>query len=676
MESVSVVKMRLHPMRTRGCDMRTRRSPASILLSLCALVLSANCALAQSPGPQPLPMPAPIAAPRDTPYLAAIRLNVDATDVDRRIFRVRETIPVRAGGPLVLLYPQWLPGNHSPSGPVDKLAGLMIHANGARVEWVRDPVDVFAFHVAVPANATSLDVEFQFVSPVDTPEGRIVMTPDMLNLQWNDVVLYPAGYFARQIMMEPSVRLPDGWQFATALETASTTGGLTTFKPVSLDTVVDSPIFAGRYFTRLDLDPGGVAPVHLDIIADRADLLEVKPEQLEAHRALVQQAYKLYGSHHYNHYDLLLALSEHMGGIGLEHHQSSENGTVPAYFTEWDKNADSRDLLPHEFTHSWNGKFRRPADLWTPNFNVPMRDSLLWVYEGQTQYWGYVLAARAGLLTKQQTLDALAATAAAYDHRVGREWRALQDTTNDPIAAMRRALPWPSWERSEDYYSEGQLMWLDADTLIREKSGDRRSLDDFAKAFFGISDGSFVPSTYLFEDVVKALNSVQPYDWETFLRARLDGHGPGAPLDGLTRGGYKLVYTETPSDYFKAAETRRKATDLTYSLGMVLGADGRVNGVLWDGPAYKKGMTVGAQIVAVNGTAFDGDRLKSAISDAKQRGAINDAKQNASPIELLVKNSDRFRTVVLDYQDGLRYPHLERDGSAPARLDQILTPRK
>jgi predicted metalloprotease with PDZ domain len=656
--------------------MRTHRSPASILLSLCALMLSANCALAQSPGPQPLPMPVPIAAPRDTPYPAAIRLNVDATDVDRRIFRVREAIPVRAGEPLVLLYPQWLPGNHSPSGPVDKLAGLMIHASGARVEWVRDPVDVFAFHVAAPANATSLDVDFQFVSPVDTPEGRIVMTPDMLNLQWNAVALYPAGYFARQIMMEPSVRLPDGWQFATALETASTNGGLATFKPVSLDTLVDSPIFAGRYFTRLDLDPGGVAPVHLDIIADRADLLEVKPEQLEAHRALVQQAYKLYGSHHYNHYDLLLALTDHMGGIGLEHHQSSENGTVPAYFTEWDKNVDARDLLPHEFTHSWNGKFRRPADLWTPNFNVPMRDSLLWVYEGQTQYWGYVLAARAGLLTKQQTLDALAATAAAYDHRVGREWRALQDTTNDPIAAMRRALPWPSWERSEDYYSEGQLMWLDADTLIREKSGDRRSLDDFAKAFFGISDGSFVPSTYLFEDVVKALNSVQPYDWETFLRARLDGHGPGAPLDGLTRGGYKLVYTETPSDYFKAAETRRKVTDLTYSLGMVLGADGRVNGVLWDGPAYKKGMTVGAQIVAVNGTAFDGERLKGAISDAKQRGAISDAKQNASPIELLVKTGDRFRTVALDYHDGLRYPHLERDGSAPARLDQILTPRK
>ena len=613
-----------------------------------------------------MPMPAQIAVPKDTPYLGAIRLSVDATDIDRHIFNVQETIPVRAGESIVLQYPQWTPGNHAPSGRVDKLAGLMIQANGARVQWVRDPVDVFAFHVDVPAGATKLDVTFQFTSPTDTNEGRVVMTPDMLNLQWTAVALYPAGYFARQIMVEPSVRLPEGWQFATALETAASTGGVTTFKPVSFDTLVDSPMFAGRYFKRLDLDPGGRVPVHLNIVADRADLLEVKPEQLEAHRALVQQAYKLYGSHHYDHYDFLLALTDHMGGIGLEHHQSSENATVLTYFTEWDKNADARDLLPHEYTHSWNGKFRRPADLWTPNFNVPMRDSLLWVYEGQTQYWGFVLSARAGLLTKQQTLDAIAATAAVYDHRVGREWRAMQDTTNDPIAAMRRPLPWRSWERSEDYYSEGELMWLDADTLIREKSGGQRSLDDFAKAFFGVNDGSFVPSTYAFEDVVKTLNTVQPYDWATFLRARLDGHGPGAPLDGVARGGYKLVYTDTPSSYFKDAEVRRKVTDLTYSLGMTIAAEGKLSDVLWEGPAYKIGLTVGTQIIAVNGIALDADQLKSAIKDANKTKAA---------IELLVKNGDRYRTVKIDYHDGLRYPHLEREGSAAASLDQILTPR-
>ncbi len=611
-------------------------------------------------------MPAPIAAPKDVPYMGTIALNVDATDTERHIFSIRESIPVRGGEPIVLLYPQWLPGNHSPSGPIDKLAGLLIHANGTRVEWIRDPLDVFAFHVSVPAGAATLDVQSQFTSAVEGNEGRVVLTPDMLNLQWNAVALYPAGYFARQIMIEPSLRLPEGWQFATALDTASSDGSVVKFKPVALSTLVDSPIFAGRYFKRVDLDPGGVAPVHLNIVADRPELLEAKAEQVEAHRALVKQAYKLYGSHHYSHYDFLLALTDHMGGIGLEHHQSSENGTLPGYFTDWDKTADARDLLPHEYTHSWNGKFRRPADLWTPNFNVPMRDSLLWVYEGQTQYWGFVLAARSGLVTKQQALDAMAATAATYDHRIGREWRALEDTTNDPITAMRRVLPWRSWERSEDYYSEGQLMWLDADTLIREQSGGRRSLDDFARAFFGIDDGSYVTSTYTFEDVVKTLNSVQPYDWARFLHARLDGHGPGAPLDGISRGGYKVVYTETPTDYFRNSEARRKVTDLTYSLGMVVGMDGRVNDVLWQGPAYQRSLTLGTQIIAINGTAFDADRLKDAIQEAKKNGAA---------IELLVKNVDRFRTVRFDYHDGLRYPRLEHVQGAPARLDDILTPR-
>jgi len=381
----------------------------------------------------------------------------------------------------------------------------------------------------------------------------------------------------------------------------------------------------------------------------------------------VQQAYKLFGSHHYDHYDFLLSLSDHMGGIGLEHHQSSEDGTLPNYFTDWDKLPDSRDLISHEYTHSWNGKFRRPADLWTPNFNVPMRDSLLWVYEGQTQYWGFVLAARSGLLTKQQALDAIAGTAALYDHREGREWRTLEDTTNDPIAAMRRPLPWRSFERSEDYYSEGQLVWLDADTLIREHSGGKRSLDDFARTFFGVDNGKYVPVTYTFDDVAKALNAVEPYDWAKFLRDRLNGHGPGAPLDGVTRGGYKLVYTDTPTDYAKASETRRKVADLTYSLGFVIAAEGRVADVQWQGPAYKLGLTVGNQVIAVNGVAYDPDRL---------RDAVRDTKNASDPVEIIVKDGDRYRTVRFDYHSGLRYPHFERDESVPARLDDILMPRK
>jgi predicted metalloprotease with PDZ domain len=593
-----------------------------------------------------------------------IRLEVDATDTDHGVFRVHEVIPV-SGGRITLLYPQWLPGNHSPSGPLDKFAGLVVRVDGKTVRWVRDPVDVWAFHIDAPANATALDVEFEFLSPTAGNQGRIVMTPEMLNLQWNAVALYPAGYFARRIMVDPSVRLPAGWDFGTALDTASSGGGLTRFKTVDFATLVDSPMFAGRYFRRIDLQAPGPAPVHLDIVADSPDLLAATPEQIERHRELIRQAYKLYGSHHYDHYDFLLALTDRMGGIGLEHHRSSEDGTTPTYFTEWAKNASERDLLPHEYTHSWNGKFRRPADLWTPNFNVPMRDSLLWVYEGQTQFWGYVLAARSGLLSKQEALDALAATAAAYENQAGRTWRPLEDTTKDPIIARRRPIPWRNWQRSEDYYSEGQLIWLDADTLIREKSGGKRSLDDFARGFFGVDDGSWTTHTYTFDDVVAALNAVQPYDWAAFLKTRVYDIAPRAPLDGLARGGWKLVYTDKPTDYFKSAEARRKSTDLSYSLGLALNKDADITSVAWQGPAFKAGLTVGAKLMAVNGLAYDPDRLKQAITEGK----------DGRPIELIVKRGDHYRIVTLDYRGGLRYPRLERLPGAPDRLSALFAPK-
>src|SRR5882762_8310944 len=401
--------------------MSSRESIPLVFVAGCGMLIAAGVALAQTP----LPLPPEIAAPKDVPFPGTIRLAVDATDVTRHIFRVKETIPVQAGS-LTLLYPKWLPGTHRPDGRIDALAGLVIKANGERVEWVRDTVDVYAFHVDVPAEVKNLDLEYQFLSAGDGNEGRIVMTPEMLNLQWSSVALYPAGHFVRQITFEPSIQLPDGWQFATALETASASGPSTTFKPVSFETLVDSPAFAGRHVKRVNLDTPGQPPVRLNVFADRADLLEAKPEHLEAHRALVTQAYRLFNSHHYDHYDFLLALTDRMGGIGLEHHRSSENATAPTFFTEWDKIPDTRQLLPHEFTHSWNGKFRRPADLWTANYNVPMRNSLLWVYEGQTQYWGYVLAARAGLLTKEQALDALAGVAAYYQLQPGREWKSLQ----------------------------------------------------------------------------------------------------------------------------------------------------------------------------------------------------------------------------------------------------------
>lgn len=641
---------------------------ASLRAPVVYLVLFAAGFAQQPPAsPRPVAPALAIAAPQDVAYPGTLQLTIDATDLDRRIFRVKETIPVNAAGPFTLLLPRWLPGNHAPAGRPDLLAGLVITAAGQRIEWTRDPVEITAFHLTLPAGIRQLELEFQYLSPVEDKEGRVVVTPEMLNLQWEAMLLHPAGHYASRIMVEARVKLPTDWKFGTALETSAVSGDVANFKAVSLETLVDSPIFAGRHFRQFDLAPGATVPVRLNVVADKATALEATPAGLDAHRALVQQALKLYGSQHYDHYDFLLALTDNLGGIGLEHHRSSENSADPNYFTEWEKSFVGRDLLAHEFTHSWNGKFRRPADLWTPNYNVPMRDTLLWVYEGQTQYWGYVLAARSGLLTKQQTLDAIAETAAAFDQRVGRSWRALQDTTHDPIIAGRRPIGWRSWQRSEDYYSEGQLVWLDVDTLIREQTKGAKSLDDFAKAFFGIANGSFVPATYTFEDVVQTLNSVLPYDWAGFLRTRLDGHGPGAPLDGLKRGGYQLVYRDKPSEYSKGLDAARKRSDFSYSLGFTLNKEGALIAVSWEGLAFKAGLVVGAKIVAVNGREFNAEDLKDAITAAKS---------GTTPIDLLVKTGDRYRNVPMHYHDGLRYPHLERvSGNAAASLDSILTPK-
>jgi predicted metalloprotease with PDZ domain len=626
-------------------------------------------AASASPGPTST---APIerrSAPLDRPYPGEIGLSVDATDVRRRIVRVHETLSgIRPD--TVLLYPKWLPGTHAPEGPIDKLAGLRISAAGVPILWSRDPLDVYAFRVHAGAAVQSIEIDFDYLSPTSGKVGPQELSPDLGAFEWNELVLYPSGYYARQIPVSASLTLPPGWQAATALETVGTHANTTSFARQSLETLIDSPVYAGRYLQRFDLDPGAAVPVHLDLFADRPELLAVTPEQLAAHRALVQQAYKLFASHHYAHYDFLYSLSDQIVQNGLEHHQSSEDGTDPESFTKWDKTAFVRDLLPHEYTHSWNGKFRRPADLWTPNYNVPMQDSLLWVYEGQTQYWGGVLAARSGLRTRAQALDQLALIAAYADNEAGRRWRSLADTTNDEIMNPRRPLSWPDFQRFEDYYDEGALIWLDADTLIRERSAGKRSLDDFARAFFGVHDGSFVTDTYTFGDVVKALNAVEPYDWAAFLAVRVDGVGRPAPLGGVSRGGYELRFTEAPGDYQAESDDQRKRTSLWFSIGVDIDEKekpGEIATVRWDGAAFMAGLTEGTEILAVNGTAYAADVLKGAIRAAKG--------PNGPPIELIVKTGERFHVVQLDYHDGLRYPHLERNAALPARLDDILAPR-
>jgi predicted metalloprotease with PDZ domain len=629
------------------------------------VLMMAGVAVAQD-APKWAPMPAPVPTAQNIPYAGTIQLSVDLTDTTHRLVKVHEVIPAKPG-PLTLLVPKWLPGDHEPDGEVSKMAGFAFSAGGKPLNWTRDVVEVNAFHVDVPEGADSVTVEFQYLAPVDDGIGRIVMTPDMANLQWDFASVYPAGYYVSQIPVQATLTLPDGWKQGSGLDVETTNGDAITFKTVSYETLIDSPVFAGKYFKQIDLDPGAATPVHMDIVADKPSSLDVSDKELQIHRNLVQQAYKLYGAHHYDHYDFLVAASDKLGGIGLEHHRSSENSVDPDYFTDWDKSFYGRDLFAHEYTHSWNGKYRRPWDLWTPDYQAPMRDSLLWVYEGQTEYWGNVLAARSGLYDRDQYLGHIAMIAAYYDNLAARQWRDLQDTTNDPIIAQRAAQSWPNWQASEEYYDEGLLIWLDADTLIREKTGGKKSLDDFAKAFFGVNNGAWDTLTYNFDDVVATLNSVYPYDWATFLNDRLHDHGKAPPFDGLTRAGYKLVYTDTPTSYFKARETYHKMTDFNYSLGFSVSKDGNIVNVLWDSPAFKAGLTKGMKLLAVNGLEFDPDNLKDVVK--------TDAK-TSDKIDLLIKADDRYKTLSIDYHGGLRYPSLVRIDGAKDMLADIIAAKK
>ena len=642
-----------------------------------AIALAPSAQAQAARGPEPVPYPPPIVAPVDLPYPGTITLIADLTDNVHRVVAVHETIPVKTGD-MTLLYPQWIPGDHSPTGPISKLGGLTVTAAGKPLTWLRDPVDMFAFHISVPSGVQSIEVEFQYLSPVRKREGRIAISNEIADLAWNTVVLYPAGCFSRDIRVLASLKLPEGWKFATALEVSAQNGNLVHFKETTLNTLVDSPVYAGTHYKRVDLSTDASNQVFLNVFADKEADLTITPEELKMHRNLVKEAAKLYASHHYAHYDFLFSVSDRIGGNGLEHHQSSEDGTSANYFTDWPAGVYESDLLAHEYTHSWDGKFRRPADLWTPNFNVPMRDSLLWVYEGMTEYFGFVLTARSGMRTAAQTRDLIAQVAADYDISPGRKWRPLEDTTNQPTISQRTPVSWVSWQRQEDYYMEGLLIWLDADTKIREMSGGKKSLDDFAKLFYGIDNGSYVTRTYTFDDLVKALNQVQAYDWASFLHKRVDELAPETPKQGLERGGYRLAYSDTPPDWLKAVEDAestdsddgepdRKVANFSTSLGFTVMSDGTLEDVWWDSPAFKAGITPDAKLMAQNGTSFTSSALKAAIVEAET---------GSSPIHLLFKRAGEFKSVDLDYHGGLRYPKLERIEGTPDRLDDILAPAK
>ena len=628
---------------------------------IAALLLSATPAFAQVPAgnsaPQPVPQPAPLPVPQDIAFPGTITLDIDATNPEQGIFQVRESIPVSRAGDTVIFFPKWIPGNHAPSGQVEKLGGLTFRAGGAVLPWRRDPVNLHAFHIDVPAGAKRVEASFQFVMATKPDQGAVYSSPDLLRLQWISMSLYPAGYFVRNIPVAATVKYPVGWTAVSAVP-STRTGATYKYQTVNYEVLMDSPVLAGRYYKAFELTPR----VTLDTFADRPEELIATPAQIDAHKRLVDQAVKLFGAQHYDQYRFLFSISDQIGGAGLEHHRSSEDGVRPGYFTKWDANVGARNLLPHEYSHSWDGKFRRAADLWTPSYDVPMRPSLLWVYEGGTQFFGYVLQARSGLVTKADTLDQIAAIAANLDTQPARRWRSLTDTTYDPSIASRRPKPWASWQRGEDYYNEGLLIWLEVDGILRERSGGTKSIDDFARAFFGMRDGDYGELTYTLDDEAATLNGVLPYDWKGLLTRRVTETAQGAPLEGLTRGGYKLIYTDQPTKVSQQGVPGR--ADATYSIGLAADAQGMLTSVLWDGPAFKAGLTLNGQILAVGDQAFSAERLNAAITAAKG---------SKEPIKLTIKRGDRVTVAAIDYHDGLRYPRLAKIGTGDSGLDRLLT---
>jgi predicted metalloprotease with PDZ domain len=596
-----------------------------------------------------------------------IGITVDLTDAPRKFLRATLSIPVQPG-PLTLVYPQWIPGEHGPTGPIDNFTGLTFEANGQTLAWQRDSVDMFAFHLTVPAGVHTLQAQVDFLATA-APTGFSAGASTSANLallSWNEFVLYPAGVASAQVMTEPSLKLPDGWMFGTALTMASSgEAGVTHFRPVPLNMLVDSPVLAGRFFKEIPLAEEVTPKHYLDLAADGPEDLNISADLTTAFSNLVRETGALYQSRHYESYHFLMTLSDSVAHFGLEHHQSSDDRVEARNFLDDDLELLNGDLLPHEFTHSWNGKYRRPAGLYTTDFQHPMKGDLLWVYEGLTQYLGDVLATRCGIWTADQFRSYLAASAAELDHRPGRTWRNLQDTATAAQILYGTSEQWDNWRRSVDYYAEGELVWLEVDTTIRKLSGGKKSLNDFCARFLGFG-GNTPPKTvtYTFDDVVANLNAIQPYDWAALLRERLTSKAPHAPLAGIANGGYRVDYTDETNEFLRAADSRDHGVNAWFSVGVVV-ADNTISDVVIGSPAYAAGLGPGMRLVAINGRRASEELL---------RAAIRDAKGSSRPIELIVENTGFFNTVRIDYHGGERYPHLVREANTPAYLDDILKP--
>jgi predicted metalloprotease with PDZ domain len=596
-----------------------------------------------------------------------IRLHVDLTDAPRNIYHSHLQIPVHAGE-ASFVFPKFIPGNHRPSGPIAALTGIHMEAAGHPALWQRDPIEMYEFHVTVPAGVDTLDVSLDALTAHDSAGGGgPAASSNILDLNWNAVLLYPKGTRSDDVNFAPSITLPAGWKFGTALPVSKVTGDQVEFAVAPLTTLIDSPVIAGVHYRQVDLSKPGETPRHvMDLVADDEADLAMKSEDLAAFQKLVAETGALFGARHYRQYHFLLTLSDQVGGHGLEHHESNDSAASERMLIDPDVHMLEAALVPHEFTHSWNGKYRRPAGLATPNYQEPMIGDLLWVYEGMTEYLGNVLTARSGLWTDEQYREALADTAAMLDHRTGRTWRPLEDTgISVQSLRMLSSSQYVNWRRSLDYYPEGELIWLEVDSIIRQQTHGQRSLNDFCRRFHGGESGPPKVVSYTFDDLVRTLNEVAPYDWATLLRERTKATSTHAPLGGIERGGWKLVYSDKPNVFGRGYEKLSHSSDFSYSLGFGLSRDGNLSDVIMGSPAYQAGLGPGMKLLAVNGRKMTPSIL---------RAAVKAAQGTNQPIELLVENAQFFKTYSIDYHDGEKHPHLERVSGQPDILGDILKP--
>jgi predicted metalloprotease with PDZ domain len=599
----------------------------------------------------------------DRPYPGTIALDVDATDTRHKVYQVHESIPVTPGSVTTLLYPQWETASHGPTAMVNRLAGLLIRAAGKPLDWARDPYNPYAFQVRVPEDVSTLDLRFQFLSPATSHEGALSMTPALINVQWQSMLLYPAGYYVRDIPFAATLKLPHGFTAFTALDARQSPDDGLRYAPVSLETLVDSPVYAGLHTRRIPLTTG-VHPVFLDLLADASPSLAIPDATIDRFTRTVEATERLFGTPPWPRYDMLVSLSDAFPGPGgVEHLASAENNLSADFFTNEQAHLLDRDLIWHELVHAWNGKRRIPAGLWTPDFNTPSDDSLLWVYEGQTQFWGEVTAARDGERSQQDTLDMWAFEAATMLARSGRVWKSLADSSLDPVFDAGHHVTWTDWQRREDYYLEGPLFWLDVDATLRQKSGGHRSLDDLAHRFFQGADPAD-SGTYSFADLCQTLDGIAHGDWATFLRQKLNSHDNSGLLDGLTKNGYALSFTDTPTAYFLQSEQDNGVTDLTFSIGLTVDAKGNVRSLAWEGPAFRAGVSIGTHIVDVDGKTFSAENLKAAVADSVHQ-----------PLRLSIDVDGEKSTIDIPYRGTLRYPHLKRLPGTVDGLAAVLAPK-